>query len=85
MFPDSNSNPAELVVLNDDRAIATAVARKLGPPVAFVALWEAAVLCRHRRLESQDPVAYAASEARCRQRLEALLLAQGQSVMSVAA
>ena len=33
---------------------------------------------RQRRLQSQDPVAYAASEQRCRQRLEALLLAQGQ-------
>jgi hypothetical protein len=40
---------------------------------------------RHRRLRSQDPVAYAASEERCRQRLEALLLAQGQLVMSAAA
>lgn len=40
---------------------------------------------RPRRLQSQDPVAYAASEARCRQRLEALLLAQGQLVMSSAA
>jgi hypothetical protein len=33
---------------------------------------------RHHRLQSEDPVAYAASEQRCRQRLEALLLAQGQ-------
>jgi hypothetical protein len=33
---------------------------------------------RHHRLQSQEPVAYAASEERCRQRLEALLLAQGQ-------
>jgi hypothetical protein len=40
---------------------------------------------RHRRLQSQDPVAYAASEQRCRQRLEALLLAQGQSALSAAA
>ena len=40
---------------------------------------------RLRRLQSQDPVAYAASEERCRQRLEALLLAQGQSLMSAAA
>jgi len=37
---------------------------------------------RHRRLQSQDPVAYAASEQRCRQRLDALLFAQGQPVMS---
>lgn len=34
---------------------------------------------RHQHLQSQDPVAYAASEARCRQRLETLLLAQGIS------
>ena len=40
---------------------------------------------RHRRLQSQDPVAYAASEARCRQRLEALLFAQGQLAFSAAA
>lgn len=40
---------------------------------------------RHRRLEFQDPVAYSASEARCRQRLEALLLAEGQSAFSAAA
>jgi hypothetical protein len=40
---------------------------------------------RHRRLQSQDPVAYAASEARWRQRLEALLFAQGQLALSAAA
>ena len=40
---------------------------------------------RHRRLQSQEPVAYAASEQRCRQRLEALLLAQGRSALSAAA
>ena len=40
---------------------------------------------RHRRLQSQDPVAYAASEQRCRQRLKALLLAQGQLAFSAAA
>jgi len=40
---------------------------------------------RHRHLQSQDPVAYAASEQRCRQRLEAMLLAQGQTAMSAAA
>jgi hypothetical protein len=41
---------------------------------------------RHRRLQSQDPVAYAASKQRCRQRLEALLLAQEQAAaMSAAA
>ena len=40
---------------------------------------------RHRRLQSQDPAAYAASEQRCRQRLEALLLAQGRSALSAAA
>jgi len=44
-----------------------------------------AIRCRHRRLQSQDPVAYAASEARCRQRLEALLLGQGRSALSAAA
>jgi len=40
---------------------------------------------RHRRLQSQDPVAYTASEKRCRQHLEALLLAQRQLVMSATA
>ncbi len=40
---------------------------------------------RHRRLQSQDPVAYEAREQRCRQRLEALLLSQERSVMSAAA
>jgi hypothetical protein len=39
---------------------------------------------RHHYLQTEDPV-YAASEQRCRQRLEALLLPQGQSVMSAAA
>jgi hypothetical protein len=38
-----------------------------------------------RRLQSQDPVAYAASEQRCRKRLEALLVAQGLSALSAPA
>jgi hypothetical protein len=37
---------------------------------------------RHRRLQSQDSDAYAAGEARCRQRLEALLLPHEQSIMA---
>ncbi len=40
---------------------------------------------RRRRLQSGDPAAYAASELRCRQRLEPLLPAHEQSVMSAAA
>jgi hypothetical protein len=40
---------------------------------------------RHRRLQSQDPVAHAASEARWRQRLEALLFAEGRLISSATA
>jgi hypothetical protein len=40
---------------------------------------------RHRHLQSEDPVAYGASEQRCLQQLKALPLAQGQSVMSATA